>query len=319
MLMLSFCKLAGDSEGQSGGVSHAPVEQVLRVDTLPRGVHAVRFHALGCPCEVLAQEPPEAVAILGEAAAREAWRIERKFSRYRGDSVTAIIHGARGARMVVDEETAALLDFARHCHELSGGLFDITSGVLRRVWTFDGSDQVPERSAVEAVLPLVGFSKLRWQYPLLQLPDGMELDFGGIGKEYAVDRAFGILQALTQAPFLVNFGGDLRASMPLNHGPWQVGVEHPGFEGAAGMLLDLSSGALATSGDSHRFLLKNGVRYCHVLNPRTGWPVSGGPKSVTVAAATCTEAGMWATLALLKGVEARAFLQSQQRPHWIID
>jgi thiamine biosynthesis lipoprotein len=289
------------------------------METLPRGVHAVRFHALGCPCEVLAQERPDKVAVLGEAAAREAWRIERKFSRYRDDSVTAIIQGARGARMVVDEETAALLDFARHCHELSEGLFDITSGVLRRVWTFDGSDRVPERSAVESVLPLVGFLKLDWQSPLLRLPEGMELDFGGIGKEYAVDRAFGLLQTLTEAPFLVNFGGDLRASRPPSHGPWQVGVERPGLEGAAILLLELSAGALATSGDSHRFLLKDGIRYCHVLNPRTGWPVSGSPKSVTVAAATCTEAGMWATLSLLKGAEARSFLESQERPHWIID
>jgi thiamine biosynthesis lipoprotein len=317
--MRCSCKLAGDSEGRFGGVAQAPVEPVLRVETLPRGVHAVRFQALGCPCEVLAQERADAVALLGEAAAREAWRIERKFSRYRDDSVTAIIHGARGARMVVDDETAALLDFARHCHKLSDGLFDITSGVLRRVWTFDGSDRVPEPAAVEGVLPLVGFSKLHWQSPLLQLPEGMELDFGGIGKEYAVDRAFGVLQAMTQAPFLINFGGDLRASISPSHGPWQVGVEHPGFEGSAGMMLELSSGALATSGDSHRFLLKEGVRYCHVLDPRTGWPVSGGPRSVTVAAATCTEAGMWATLALLRGAGARSFLESQGRPHWIID
>jgi thiamine biosynthesis lipoprotein len=304
---------------RTGGASHTLVEQVLRVESLPRDIHAVRFRALGCPCEVLAQEGPDALAILGEAAAREAWRIERKFSRYRDDSATSMIHDARGARMVVDEETAALLDFARHCYVLSEGLFDITSGVLRRVWTFDGSDRVPERSAVERVLPLVGFSKLHWQSPLLQLPEGMELDFGGIGKEYAVDRAFSLLQTLTQAPFLVNFGGDLRASMAPSHGPWQVGVERPGLEGEAKLLLELSSGALATSGDSHRFLIKDGVRYGHVLDPRTGWPVSGGPRSVTVAAASCTEAGMWATLALLKGAEARSFLQSQRRPHWIID
>jgi FAD:protein FMN transferase len=304
---------------RTGGATHTPAEPLLRVESLPRDIHAVRFHALGCPCEVLAQEGPDTLAILGDAAAREAWRIERKFSRYRDDSATSMIHDARGARMVVDEETAALLDFARHCYVLSEGLFDITSGVLRRVWTFDGSDRVPERSAVERVLPLVGFSKLHWQSPLLQLPEGMELDFGGIGKEYAVDRAFSLLQTLTQAPFLVNFGGDLRASTAPSHGPWQVGVERPGLEGEALLMLELSSGALATSGDSHRFLIKDGVRYGHVLDPRTGWPVSGGPRSVTVAAASCTEAGMWATLALLKGAEARSFLQSQRRPHWIID
>jgi FAD:protein FMN transferase len=312
-------RLAGDSEARSAGTSHARTDQSLRVELLPRGVHAIRFAALGCPCEVLVQATADEALVLGETASREAWRIERKFSRYRDDSVIAAIHEARGERVRVDEETAGLLNFARHCHALSDGLFDITSGVLRGVWTFDGSDRVPEASAIERILPLVGFSKLQWDDPHLALPKGMELDFGGIGKEYAVDRAFAILNALTELPFLVNFGGDLRASRPPDHGPWQVGVERPGLEGVAVMLLDLSSGALATSGDSHRFLMKDGVRYGHVLDPRTGWPVSGGPRSVTVAAASCTEAGMWATLSLLKGSEAASFLQREGRLHLILD
>jgi FAD:protein FMN transferase len=318
--MPSSCRLAGDSEAGSTGTANAPTGQSLRVEFLSRGVHAIRFPALGCSCEVLVHgADSEEAFLLGESAACEAWRIERKFSRYRDDSVTAAIHRARGESLTVDEETAALLNFARHCYELSDGLFDITSGVLRRVWTFDGSDRVPEASAVEKVLPLVGFCRLRLEPPFLMLPEGMELDFGGIGKEYAVDRAFAIVKALTKAPFLVNFGGDLRASQPPDYGPWQVGVERPGLTGAAVMLLDLSTGALATSGDSHRFLIRNGVRYGHVLDPRTGWPVSGGPRSVTVAAASCTEAGMWATLALLKGKGAAEFLRAEGRIHWIIE
>lgn len=318
--MQSSYRSAGGSEAGSDGPGIAPTDQLLRVDVLPFGVHAVRFAALGCPCEVLVQGTrADEGFLIGEAAAREAWRIERKFSRYRNDSVTAVIHRSRGQSVMVDEETAALLNFARLCYELSDGLFDITSGVLRRVWTFDGSDRVPETSAIERVLPLVGFSKLRWESPYLNLPEGMELDFGGIGKEYAVDRAFAIVETLTEAPFLVNFGGDLRAARPLDHGPWRVGVERPGREGAAAMLLNLSSGALATSGDGHRFLIRNGVRYGHVLDPRTGWPVSGGPHSVTVAAATCTEAGMWATLALLRGKDAAAFLQRERRVHWVVE
>ena len=79
----------------------------------------------------------------------------------------------------------------------------------------------------------------------------------------------------------------------------------------AAMLLDLEHGALATSGDSHRFLLKAGVRYSHILDPRTGWPVADAPRSVTVAASSCTEAGLLATLAMLQGAGARAFLEDQ--------
>ena len=156
----------------------------------------------------------------------------------------------------VDAETASLIDFASQCFELSEGLFDITSGVLRRAWKFDGSDRIPEAAVIERLLPLVGFEKLQWRSPRLLLPAGMELDFGGIGKEYAVDRAYELLAARDWTPFLINFGGDLRANRPPSHGPWQVGIERPDTDREATMLLDLEYGALATSGDSRRYLLK---------------------------------------------------------------
>jgi thiamine biosynthesis lipoprotein len=165
---------------------------------------------------------------------------------------------------------------------------------------------------------LVGFGKLQWQSPYLLLPAGMELDFGGIGKEYAVDRAYDLLAARDGTPFLVNFGGDLRANRPPAHGPWQIGIERPDTERDATMLLDLEHGALATSGDSRRYLLKNGVRYGHVLNPCTGWPVSRSPRSVTVAASSCTEAGLLATMALLQGDRAQAFLDQQGVRYWLL-
>ncbi|HUY84508.1 MAG TPA: FAD:protein FMN transferase, partial [Steroidobacteraceae bacterium] len=87
--------------------------------------------------------------------------------------------------------------------------------------------------------PLVGFRRLRWTPPRLELPADMELDFGGIGKEYAVVRAFEMIAAVCTEPFLVNFGGDLRANRPTALGPWQVGVERPGSERRAALLLEL--------------------------------------------------------------------------------
>jgi thiamine biosynthesis lipoprotein len=83
------------------------------------------------------------------------------------------------------------------------------------------------------------------------------------------------------------------------------------------MLLDLEYGALATSGDSHRFLLKDGVRFSHVLDPRTGWPVTDAPRSVTVAASSCTEAGLLSTLAMLKGAQAQRFLEESAVRYWL--
>lgn len=85
------------------------------------------------------------------------------------------------------------------------------------------------------------------------------------------------------------------------------------------MMLNLEHGALATSGDSRRFVLRDGVRYGHVLNPKTGWPVLHAPRSVTVAASSCTEAGMLSTLALLQGAKAREFLNEQAVRHWVLE
>jgi thiamine biosynthesis lipoprotein len=279
-----------------------------------------RFAAMASPCEVLVEGVGELLAAeVAAAAETEALRIERKFSRYRNDSVIGAIHAACGHAIEVDAETADLLDYAAACHALSGGLFDITSGVLRAVWRFDGSDRVPEPAAVRALLPLVGWPRVQWQRSRLVLPAGMELDFGGLGKEYAVDRTLALLrQVAPQAALLVNFGGDLAVSGPRASGrPWQVGVERPGGHDAA-LRLELAGGALATSGDARRFLLKDGVRLGHILDPRDGWPVRGAPRSVTVAAGRCIEAGTLATLALLQGPEAESWLAQQGAPHWVL-
>jgi len=275
---------------------------------------------MASPCEVLLPLMSHHAALsMGAVAAQEAWRVDKKYSRYRDDSVTAWIHANRGTTIEVDEETASLIDFASQCFDLSEGLFDITSGVLRRAWTFDGSDRIPEAAAIERLLPLVGFEKLRWHSPQLLLPADMELDFGGIGKEYAVDRAYALLAARDSTPFLINFGGDLRANHPPSHGPWQVGVERPDTDREATMLLGLEYGALATSGDSRRYLLKDGIRYGHILNPLTGWPTPDSPRSVTVAASSCTEAGLLSTVAMLHGAGAQAYLEEQGARSWLLE
>jgi FAD:protein FMN transferase len=288
----------------------------------PRGADlvAVCFAAMASTCELLVHVSQLEVAReLGECVAEEAWRIEQKFSRYRSDSVTAWIHAHRGAPIELDEETASLMNFAERCYTISEGMFDVTSGILRRAWTFDGSDRLPQSAAIEALLPFVGFDKVKWRSPCLELPAGMELDFGGIGKEYAVDRAYDLLAKSSAGSFLVNFGGDLRASGPPPRGRWQVGIEKPGVKGDARMILELERGALATSGDSRRFLFRDGVRYGHILDPKTGWPVMHAPRSVTVAASSCTEAGLLSTLAMLQGPGARQFLNEQGVKYWVLE
>jgi thiamine biosynthesis lipoprotein len=97
-----------------------------------------------------------------------------------------------------------------------------------------------------------------------------------------------------------------------------VGIERPDTDRESTLVLDLEHGALATSGDSRRFLLKDGIRYGHILDPRTGWPVRAAPRSVTVAASSCTEAGLLSTLALLHGSRAHEFLEEQGVRYWIL-
>lgn len=281
---------------------------------------------MASPCEVLVDTADSRLAArLLELVAREAWRIEAKFSRYRDDGVVHAIHAARGRPLEVDDETARLLDFAAECHGLSEGRFDVTSGVLRRAWKFDGSDRVPAADAVAALLPTIGWEKIRWERPALLVPEGMEIDFGGIGKEYAVDRALAATRTVTDAPVLVNFGGDLHVSGPRRgDSPWRVGIERlphgkvEGGRGAAARELEIRFGALATSGDARRFLERDGVRYGHVLDPRTGWPVPDAPRSVTVVGDSCLEAGLLATLALLHGAGAEAFLAEQGVRSWCL-
>ena len=263
---------------------------------------------------------------VASAVAACAQRIEHKFSRYRSDNIVARINSAAGEPVEVDDETARLLDFAELAWRLSDGRFDITSGVLRRAWTFDGGARVPSSRQVRELLPLVGWSRVRWRPPFLTLMPGMEVDFGGIGKEYAVDQALAAAARLTSDPVLVNFGGDLAATGPCRDGrPWRVGIESiavpaitaPGNPPEAARLLELSGGALATSGDTHRYVGEARERRPHILDPRTGEPVRGAPHSITVAASTCTQAGLWCTLAMLQGAGAEAFLEREGVRHWV--
>jgi thiamine biosynthesis lipoprotein len=294
-------------------------DRSVRIEARGGGAIAAAFDAMASPCEVLFDgADEERVRRVGDAVAREAWRIESKFSRYRDDSVLADIHRNRGEETVLDAETAALVEFAAHLWRVSDGRFDVTSGVLRRCWKFDGSDRVPSSLDVARVRDLVGFGKVAWSNPRLTLPAGMEFDFGGIGKEYAVDRALAIAAGGHSGPVLVNFGGDLATNGPPAAGPWQVGVERPDTDRQAAMLLELSRGALATSGDTHRFLLKDGVRYGHILDPRTGWPVPDAPRSVTVVGSTCVEAGALATFAMLHGRDAERFLDAEGVSYWCL-
>ena len=276
-----------------------------------------RFSAMASPCEVLLGQCAEADARrMSQLAYGEVKRIEQKFSRYRNDNIVYRINNSDNYAVDIDEEVFRLLSFADQCYQISDGLFDITSGVLRKVWHFDGSDQIPRVEDVDKLLPLVGWGNVHYTPTTVKLSAGMELDFGGIGKEYAVDRVLLMLSEECHQPLLVNFGGDIATNGSLFPGHhWSIGVEAISND-VATKLLSVSDGAIATSGDSRRFLLCDGVRYTHVLNPKTGWPIENSPHSMTVAAPSCVQAGMLSTIALLQGQHAEAFLDEMDVTYW---
>jgi thiamine biosynthesis lipoprotein len=279
-----------------------------------------RFFAMASPCEVLIEEAPEVLArhIL-DVVAGCAWRIERKFSRYRSDSVVHKINSNAGRGVVLDDESAGLIDFAATLTTISEGRFDITSGVLRKVWTFDGGSIVPTQQQIDAVMTCVGWHHVQWRKPVLQLQPGMQIDLGGIGKEYAVDLAAARVEDIAPgSSCLINFGGDIVVRNPRRDGqPWRVGIEASERAGSAVHMVHLNRGGLATSGDSRRFVLHDGRRYSHIIDARTGWPVPDAPHSITVAADTCTQAGTLSTLAMLRGREYEQVLRASGARYWI--
>jgi FAD:protein FMN transferase len=284
-------------------------------------ISGFRFMAMNSPCEILVDDSDQRMAdCLGKIAQEEAERIEATYSRYRPTSVLSRLNASQGVPMNIDDEMLALLEYARHCFQLSNGLFDITSGVLRKAWTFNGSDNIPSQESVTTCLSTIGFDriKINHQQRKVILPAGVEIDFGGIAKEFAVDRALMLLTNATDKPVLVNFGGDLAVSGPRSDGsPWMVAIDAVNQTSSYGSLA-IEYGAITTSGDAARYLEKDGVRYSHILNPKTGWPVEHAPRSVTVAAPNCMTAGLMSTLAMLQGSNAEQFIKDEQLQAWII-
>lgn len=275
-------------------------------------VHRLPFKAMGSACEVvLAAASLEEAQVLGQVAIDEVLRIERKYSRYTSDSVIAQINRqAALAPVACDDETWSLFLFASQLFEKSDGLFDITSGVLRKAWNFKQA-QVPSADMLDNLLPLIGWQKVIMKDQRIALPlQGMEVDLGGFGKEYAADRAAQMLKEKGVASGYVNLAGDMRFLGPKPSGePWLIGIQDPRHPDQVIATLPMSHGGLATSGDYERYFESNGQRYCHVLNPLTGWPVKHW-RTVSVTAPLAVLAGCTTTMAMLKEAQGLSFLKS---------
>lgn len=280
------------------------------------------FRAMGSPCCIhLYAESPTHGAEAAHKIEAEVLRLEQKYSRYRDDSLTAAINRAAldASSIEVDSETAALLDYAHTAWLQSDGLFDITSGLLRRAWNFR-TGNIPSQKEIDLLLPHIGWGKLTWHNPKLSFTRrGMELDFGGYVKEYGADCAAAVALQQGIQHGLIELGGDIRVIGPHPDGrPWSVGIRHPRIAGQVLAQIALASGAIASSGDYERCIEHNGQRYGHILNPHTGWPVQG-LISVSVVADHCLLAGSATTIALLRGDTGTDWLDSLGLPWLAMD
>lgn len=289
---------------------------------MPKEIQSFPFQAMGSACELVlvGPEPLDDLARMAGAAISEVQRIEHKYSRYRVDSIVSRINQAAGHQAVdCDDETWNLFSYADQLFQLSEGLFDITAGVLRKAWNFK-QPFLPSASQVEQLCQLIDWKSCQRDQHQFYLPvAGMEIDFGGFGKEYAADRAAMILESFGLQHGYVNLGGDIRFLGPkLDGSSWNIGIQHPRQRHQLVASIPLQQGGLATSGDYEKYFELNGKRYCHVLNPKTGMPVQYWA-SISVVAPNSIMAGSYSTIAMLFEERAIDFLQASELKYFAIN
>jgi thiamine biosynthesis lipoprotein len=277
--------------------------------TAKRDYHDLAFDAMGTTCSVVFEAASRARAeefrraVVGWVAAFEA-----RYSRYLPDSLVSRINEAAGRAWVdVDSETEGLFAVCDWYHWLTGGVFDPSMLPIAALWDYHNpAPTLPGPDAIRRAVSLTGWKRVRREKGRVFLPEaGMGLDLGGIGKEYAVDRAVAMARRAGIANVLVNFGNDVRArGGPPEGGPWRVGLEHFASPGKCWCGVALTADAVATSGNYARRARIAGRDYGHILDPRTGYPADNEAREVSVIAPTCTEAGLLSTSIMVLGPDA---------------
>jgi thiamine biosynthesis lipoprotein len=275
--------------------------------TLADGYYEILFSTLGGTGQLIFQADDDAeAAAFCEAAFDWLSRFEARYSRFLPDSFLNDLNASAGLHWVdVDRECETLLDLCQHSHFLSAGAFDATSLPLSQLWDWKRQhDALPSAAEISRALSLMGWNKIQRAPGRVFLPmPGMMIDFGGVGKEFAVDclRELGLSMGLQN--FLVSLGGDLAVQGDAPEGDgWLIRVEDPRDPSTffCGIRLR-SGGAVATSGDYRRCFEFDGRTYGHILDCRTGWPVANGTRAATVIAPRCLLAGMLSTSSMIIG------------------
>lgn len=274
------------------------------------GKHSVKSvrSAMGSVFEITAVHEDEAVARAAmEQAYAEIERIEALISSWRPDSQTGAVNRAAGDHPVqVGPELFGLTHRALKISRLTNGAFDITIDAVIRIWDFSkGESPVPDPAILAEKRALVDYKSVQLsqteQTIFLKKP-GMRMGFGAIGKGFAANRAAAVMREAGVRGGVVNAGGDLFVFGLDGEGqPWRVSIAHPRDKSRRIADLELTDQAVVTSGDYERFFIHDGVRYSHIIDPRTGFPVRE-LTSVTIICPDAEAADALATSVFVLGI-----------------
>lgn len=252
-----------------------------------------------------------------EKAVAEIRRIESLLTTFNEESQTALINRNAGFRPVaVDHEVFSLIQRSIKISQLTQGAFDLSYGSIdKSLWNFDTNmTALPNTETAKKSVRLINYRNIVLDEKLRTVflkEKGMRIGFGGIGKGYAADRAKSLLQSLGVMNGVVNASGDLVTSGCQPNGePWTVGIADPSTRTKAFSYLNISNAAIATSGSYEKFVLLNGRRYSHTIDPKTGLPVSG-VQSVSIICPSAELADAMATPVMVMGVRAGLSLINQ--------
>lgn len=256
---------------------------------------------------VVAEIEDWASAVIDEGI-KEVQRIEKVLTTFKDDSETNLINANAGLKPVkVSREVFDLIERSIRISSLTQGAFDITyGGIDKSLWNFDQNmTALPSAEIARQWVSLINYKNIvldKDKQTILLKDKGMRIGFGGIGKGYAAERAKEVMKKKSANSGIVNASGDLTAwGVQPNGKPWTVGIIHPDDKEQPFSYLNISDMAVATSGNYEKFVMINGKRYSHTINPRTGLPVSG-IKSVTIISPNAEISDALATPVTVMGV-----------------
>lgn len=256
---------------------------------------------------VVAQDSIEAHSFIDLAVA-EITRIEKLISSWDPNSQTSEINDNAGIKAVkVDRELFDLIERSLGISKLTDGAFDISYASIDKIWKFDGSmTKMPSDEEIKSSVSKIGYQNVlldKENSTVFLVNSGMKIGFGAIGKGYAADKAKKLLLSKGVIAGIINASGDMNTwGKQTNGDPWKVAITNPLDKNKAFALLPINNGAVVTSGNYEKFVLFNGVRYTHIIDPRTGYPATG-IISVTVFAPKAELADALATSIFVMGKE----------------